>query len=131
MLMCAIINWGSDLMIMPAESKDWLEGKRRRMNIEADYVLFSTQYLCPIKLDALTHPISEEEQIELMGNPAHRKPIWDKEDSPKKVKQFKILEHQNVLSINKCKKCGCGITKKQAERTFKTLDLTLCETCEG
>lgn len=80
MLICAMLDWGRDLLIMPCESLEWLKGKKNRMNLNnVDYIIFDSGYFCPINFDNGSRQLAEDEMIELFGNPAHQHRAWDRE----------------------------------------------------
>jgi hypothetical protein len=84
MLVCAILTWGKDLMIMPCDSYEWLKGKRNRLDLpDVDYIIFDSGFFMPINFDNNIRQLDEEEMIELFGNPAHQHPAWDREDERK------------------------------------------------
>ncbi|SNQ59533.1 hypothetical protein MNV_1210016 [Candidatus Methanoperedens nitroreducens] len=80
-IICAILTWGGDLLIRPVPSFQWVRELRNRLDLkDVDYVVYSSGYLTLIKLDPWTHVLDEEEWVELWGNPAHRKPAWDRDE---------------------------------------------------
>ena len=80
MLICAILDWGNDLLIRPVESTQQVKDLKTRLDMpNVDFIVYDSGYLTPIAFDNFTHILNECEQIELWGNPAHRKPAWDGE----------------------------------------------------
>jgi len=80
-IICAILTWGGDLLIRPVPSFQWVRELKNRLDLkDVDYIVYSSGYLTPIELDPWTHVLDEEEWVELWGNPAHRKPAWDREE---------------------------------------------------
>ncbi len=78
MLICFILAWGRDIYIKPTSSFQEAKDLKNRLNLpDVDYVVYDSGYLTPFNLDPWAHQLDEEEQIELFGNPAHRKPAYD------------------------------------------------------
>lgn len=83
MLICAILTWGSDLLIRPVESVKWVHGMKNKLNRnDVDFIIYDSGYLTPLAFDNFTQEISESEQTELFGNEGKKRHRgWDREDT--------------------------------------------------
>lgn len=65
MLMLIILTWGRDLVMGPANSVQDVHDMKRRLDIpDADYIIYDSAFLCPVRFDRATRQLDEEEQIE-------------------------------------------------------------------
>lgn len=65
MLMLAILSWGRDLIVQPAQSAEAVHLLRQRIGSDdRDFIIFDGNFLFPLKLDYAVRQLSEEEIVE-------------------------------------------------------------------
>ncbi len=84
MLILFILNWGKDIIIQPVPSFQHVKDLKNRINNpNFDYVVYSSQYLTPIKFDNINTQLDDETLTELYSSnniiKRKRPPIFDAE----------------------------------------------------